>query len=64
MPRYEDLEWQGLTGLNREAFAKLSAVDASLWRDELKDHAELFDKLKSRLPKEMAQQREELERAL
>ena len=64
MPRYEDLEWQGLTGMNRETYAKLSAVDAKLWRDELKDHAELFDKLKSRLPKEMAQQREELERAL
>ena len=64
MPRYEDLEWQGLASMNRETYAKLSAVDAGLWRDELKDHAELFDKLKSRLPAEMMKQREELGRAL
>lgn len=64
MPRYEDLEWRGLDSVDRETFSKLTAVDAGLWRDELKDHAELFDKLKSRLPSEMVQQREELERAL
>ncbi len=64
IPRYEDLEWQGLDSVNRETYAKLSAVDAKLWRDELRDHAELFDKLKSRLPGEMVKQREELGRAL
>ena len=64
MPRYEDLEWEGLASVNRETYAKLSAVDAGLWREELKAHAGLFDKLKSRLPGEMVRQREELERAL
>jgi phosphoenolpyruvate carboxykinase (GTP) len=64
MPRYEDLEWRGLDKVSRDTFAKLSAVDAALWREELKEHAELFSKLQSRLPREMAEQREELERAL
>jgi hypothetical protein len=30
----------------------------------VKDHAELFDKLKARMPKELYAQREQLERAL
>jgi phosphoenolpyruvate carboxykinase (GTP) len=63
MPRYDDLEWQGLA-MNRETYAKLSAIDAELWREELKEHALLFGKLQSRLPREMSDQREQLERAL
>ncbi|MEK6593525.1 MAG: phosphoenolpyruvate carboxykinase (GTP) [Pseudomonadota bacterium] len=64
MPRYEDLEWQGLDKVSRDTYAKLSAIDSKLWREELKDHAELFGKLHSRLPREMTEQREQLERAL
>jgi phosphoenolpyruvate carboxykinase (GTP) len=64
MPRYEDLEWRGLDKVSRDTFDRLSAVDAALWREELKEHAELFSKLQSRLPREMTEQREALERAL
>ena len=64
MPRYEDIEWQGLEGFDRARFEKLMAVTPEQWRAELKDHAELFDKLKARLPRELAQRREQLERAL
>jgi len=64
MPRYEDLEWQGLAGFDRARFEKLTAFDRGEWRQELKEHAELFDKLKSRLPRELEQLRQEFERAL
>ena len=64
MPRYEDLEWQGLDGFDRARFEKLTAFDRGEWRQELKDHAELFDKLKARMPKELSELRIQLERAL
>jgi len=64
MPRYEDMEWQGLDGFGRESFERLVAVDRELWREELKDHAEFFESLKARLPQALIAQREQLERAL
>ena len=33
-------------------------VDTKLWDDELKSHGELFDKLKSRLPRQFTLKRE------
>jgi len=63
MPRYEDLYLEGLD-VSRETYEKLTNVDTTAWRDEAKDHARLFEDLKSRLPKELAQRRDELERAL
>ncbi|MDP2239171.1 MAG: phosphoenolpyruvate carboxykinase (GTP) [Burkholderiales bacterium] len=64
MPRYEDMEWQGLDAISREVFAKLSEVDPVQWQGELKDHDELFQKLQSRLPQEIAEQRKQLGQAL
>jgi phosphoenolpyruvate carboxykinase (GTP) len=64
MPRFEDIEWQGLSSVSRETFDKLTAVDAKLWREELKDHDKLFEKLSSRLPPEFSKQRRNLEQAL
>jgi phosphoenolpyruvate carboxykinase (GTP) len=64
MPRFEDIEWQGLSSVSRETFDKLTAVDAKLWREELRDHDELFRKLSSRLPPEFSRQRRNLEQAL
>jgi len=63
MPRYEDLEWKGLEGFDRARFEKLMALDKEQWGAELKDHAELFEKLKARLPKELDRLRAHLERA-
>jgi phosphoenolpyruvate carboxykinase (GTP) len=62
-PRYEDLEWTGLD-FPRERFEELSKVDPAVWRREVKDHAELYEKLKARMPRELYDQREQLERAL
>jgi len=63
VPRYEDLEWKGLESFDRARFEKLMALDKEQWRRELKDHAELFEKLKTRLPKELDRLRGQLERA-
>jgi phosphoenolpyruvate carboxykinase (GTP) len=64
MPRYEDMEWTGLEGFGRKQFEQLTRVDPEAWRKEVKDHAELFDKLKARMPKELYDLRDQLEQAL
>ena len=64
MPRFEDLDSKGLKGMTRERFAKLMSIDTGLWANEFKEHGELFDKLKSRLPRELALQREMFELSL
>jgi phosphoenolpyruvate carboxykinase (GTP) len=63
-PRYEDLDSGGLEGFTRERFEELTKIDPAVWRKEVKDHADYFDKLKSRMPKELYAQRDQLERAL
>jgi GTP-dependent phosphoenolpyruvate carboxykinase len=42
----------------------LTRVDREVWRKELKDHAELYDKLKARMPRELYDLRADLEGAL
>jgi phosphoenolpyruvate carboxykinase (GTP) len=63
MPKYEDLEWDGLD-VSRQTYEKLARVDPTAWREEVLDHRKLFDQLKSRLPDEMETKRRELEKAV
>src|SRR5258706_11518297 len=63
-PRYEDLEWGGLEGFSRERFGMLNKVDPVVWRKEVKEHAEYYEKLKARMPQELYDLRDQLERAL
>jgi phosphoenolpyruvate carboxykinase (GTP) len=63
MPRYEDLYWEGLN-ITPQTYEKLTAVEPAAWREEVRDHAKLFDQLKSRLPGELAAKRNELEQAV
>jgi phosphoenolpyruvate carboxykinase (GTP) len=63
MPRYEDLDWQGLD-ISRATYEKLTNVDTNAWREEVQDHGRLFEELKSRLPDELAIQRSKLQKAI
>lgn len=53
MPRYEDMDFNGMA-IDRARFEKLMRVDSRLWKRELELQWELFEKLKERLPREMA----------
>jgi phosphoenolpyruvate carboxykinase (GTP) len=57
MPRYEDMEWQGLD-FSQEQFERLQAFDRDTWRKEVLEHEELFITLQDHLPKEMIFERE------
>jgi phosphoenolpyruvate carboxykinase (GTP) len=61
IPRFEDIDWSGNETISKEEFEKLAAVDTDAWRQELRLHAEWFDKLKSRMPKQLTLKRELLE---
>jgi phosphoenolpyruvate carboxykinase (GTP) len=63
MPRYEDLDWNGLN-VTRQDYEKLTNVDPQAWREEVRDHSRLFEQLKTRLPSELADKRRELEQAI
>ena len=57
MPRYEDMEWEGLD-FSREQFEALQAVDLKQWHQEVLKHEELFIELHDHLPSEMIYERE------
>ena len=57
MPRYEDIEWKGLS-FPREKFEELQSFDTAGWRSEVIGHEELFLHLHDHLPPEMIYERE------
>ncbi|PJX20435.1 phosphoenolpyruvate carboxykinase (GTP) [Advenella sp. S44] len=59
-PRFEDITWDGLS-FDQAQFKRITSIEQDQWRRELELHAELFDKLKSRLPEELTQIRERLD---
>jgi len=50
MPRFEDLDWQGLEAFGAERYTALTQVDRDDWKAELASHDELFGKLGKHLP--------------
>jgi phosphoenolpyruvate carboxykinase (GTP) len=64
MPRFEDLNWQGLEKVSPAQYAELTSIDRSAWRDELKSHDELFEKLGKHLPKALDARRGQLHQKL
>ncbi len=57
MPRYDDIEWKGLS-FPRESFEELQSFDTAGWRSEVIGHEELFIHLHDHLPPEMIYERE------
>jgi phosphoenolpyruvate carboxykinase (GTP) len=53
MPRYQDINWEGIENFSKEDFHKAMSVDRHDWHAELLQHDELFIKLYDRIPKEM-----------
>jgi phosphoenolpyruvate carboxykinase (GTP) len=62
-PRYEDLNWDGIT-FTPEQFAQIDSVDKAAWAEELKLHSELFEKLAYHLPQELVDTKAALEKRL
>ncbi len=58
MPRYEDLDWNGLESFSPDQFYDLMSIDRDVWQQELLQHEELFLRLFDRLPKELTHIRE------
>jgi len=57
MPRYEDLNWEGLD-YSESRFTQLMSIDRDAGAAEVRQHEELFDRFLDRLPKEFIFERE------
>jgi len=57
IPRYEDIEWDGMD-FSKDSFDQLQSFDKAAWRREVMDHEELFLDIHDRLPKELIYERE------
>jgi phosphoenolpyruvate carboxykinase (GTP) len=62
-PQFGDLKWDGLD-FTQAQFDRITSIDKASWEAELKLHAELFEKLKYHLPKELTAVKEQLEKRL
>ena len=51
MPKYEDLDWSGLT-YTKEEYDRIMEVDREAWKTEIMAHEELFARMYDKLPKE------------
>ena len=64
VPAYENIDWRGNEDISKEAFEALAAIDIEAWREELKQHGDWFEKLKSRMPEDLMKKRDLFELAL
>jgi len=62
-PRYEDLNWNGLS-FSREQFDVVIGIDTAAWKQELSMHAELFTTLEYHLPEPLKATKSRIEAAL
>jgi phosphoenolpyruvate carboxykinase (GTP) len=57
MPTYDDIDWTGLD-FTPQQFESIMDIDREEWKSELLQHAELFEKMYDKLPKEFIFMRE------
>ena len=58
MPRYQDMDWNGMENFTEADFDALQTIDREAWKEEVLSHEGLFIKIYDRLPKEMLAVRE------
>jgi len=58
MPRYQDINWEGIEDFSESDFHQAMSVDRDDWGKELLQHDELFIRLYDRIPKEMLAMKE------
>jgi len=59
-PRYEDMSWDGLPFTHAQ-YDAVTSIDPAAWRQELKLHGDLFQRLGDRLPAQLLGTKEQLE---
>lgn len=57
MPHYDDIDWNGLD-FSKQDWEKIMNIDRESWKTELLAHAELFERMFDKLPKEYIFMRE------
>lgn len=57
MPHFDDIDWTGLD-FTKQQFDQIMLIDREQWKQELLAHAELFERMYDRLPKEFIFMRE------
>jgi phosphoenolpyruvate carboxykinase (GTP) len=62
-PRYEDLNWTGLS-FSAQEFDKVTSIDKAAWLKEMELHAELFEQLRHHLPQELEATKASIEKRL
>ena len=62
-PRYEDINWTGLS-FSAQEFDKVTSIDKAAWLKEMELHAELFEQLRHHLPQELEATKASIEKRL
>jgi len=57
MPHYDDIDWAG-SDFTKQQFDQIMHIDREQWKEELLAHAQLFERMYDRLPKEFIFMRE------
>ncbi|MCC6474154.1 MAG: phosphoenolpyruvate carboxykinase (GTP) [Burkholderiales bacterium] len=63
VPSFDDLTWKGLESFGKERFERVTSIDASAWRAELKLHGSHLDAFEARMPAPLKARRTELDRS-
>jgi phosphoenolpyruvate carboxykinase (GTP) len=53
IPAYSDLSWDGLDNFACEHYDHLISIDPQHWQEELRQHDQLFEKMRDKLPGEL-----------
>lgn len=61
MPKYEDINWEGLGSVVEETWNQLMKIDPEQWRAEIELHDELFERLGENVPRQLILKRNRLQ---